>query len=97
MKKVYFVLALLLVTMLALETLNVYLANKVSEKSVELGSNQKLLEEVIQENTRLQFDILKNSNFARVASRAALLGFTDAPEVISLYDPLELAIRNEVE
>lgn len=97
MKKIYVILGLLFVAAFALEMVNVYLANKVSEGNIGMRNNQKLLEQLDEENMRLRSDILRSSNFTMIASRAALLGFSDESQVISLYDPLELAIRNERE
>jgi len=90
MKKL--ILGLLFIT-LFLEIINIYLSNKVSTDSVYASNVKEKINEYEEQNAVLETESLKYASFHMLSSRAAELGFIEPKEFVSLYSPLEVAIK----
>lgn len=90
-----FLISILSFAVIVLQIAQVYIANKVSEESISNSKIQKAISDYEEKNALLKAEILKNSTYESISSRAATLGFSNAHNIISLFDPLKLALQNE--
>lgn len=91
--KTRLILIILFLTVLLLEGINVYLSNRVAGTSIEVARLTQAVEVIDEKNTSLRSELLSFSSFARVASRAAELGFTENKDsAIRLSAPLQVAL-----
>lgn len=91
--KIKVTLLTLFLTVLLLEGINVYLSNRVAGTSIEVARLTQAVEVMEEKNTSLRSELLSFSSFARVASRAAELGFTEHKDsAIMLSAPLRVAL-----
>ena len=92
MKKYGFIIIVLSVTAIALEVIHLSVANKVAAESLNAGELTEKIQQLEEENSMLSSKILKYTAFDEVASRAAMLGFTESKSHISLYEDLPIAM-----
>ena len=93
MKKIYTFLAVLLIATFILEVVNIHVANKLDSKTMYASKLKIEFEKLDQENLILKSEVLQYTSFESVASRAAILGFTDEKTFVSLYTPANVALK----
>lgn len=94
MKKIYSTIGLLCFFVIVLEIINVDISNKVAFESIHVSKLESEIKKYEQKNNILRSRILQYTSYESVASRAAALGFVEPKEYISLYQPLEVAVKN---
>lgn len=93
MKFIRYTLIILMAIALSLEGVNIYFANNVSADSIEATKLQARINSYEEENTILKTEILKYTSYEEVASKAAILGFVEPKEYMSLYTPKQVAVQ----
>lgn len=93
--KIKLLFATLLVTTILLESVNVYLSNRIAGGSIEVAKLREKIQELDEKNIALKTELLSYSSFNRIASRAAELGFLESKKnIMVLNAPLQVAISH---
>lgn len=92
MKKIKIITGLLCILALALEITNVFLSNTLSADSITAGQLQAKIKNLEQKNLILHSELLENTSYEQIASRAADLGFGESKHTISLNRPPKVAL-----
>lgn len=90
-KKLHILIVMLLISVVGLELFTIYLSNRVSVDSIEASQLKKEIGLYTQKNDVLKSKIYELASFNSVASRAAEFGFQEAPELIVLDAPVQVA------
>lgn len=90
--KIKILFALLIVTTIVLECVNVFFSNTVAGSSIEVATIRQDIQMIDEKNMSLRSELLSYSSFERIASRAAELGFVENKNAISLTAPLPVAV-----
>lgn len=93
MKKINFVVIMLLIVAIALEVINIYLSNKLAADSISVKKLESELSGFEQKNQNLKSDLLALTSFDQIASKAADAGFVEPKEAITLTSPLQIAVK----
>lgn len=94
MKKLQILLIIVLaVGAIATQVVSVYMSNTNALDSVSATKLKAQIETVTEENVQLSAKVLALSSYNNIASRAAEMGFEDNRDIISVYDPVSVAIR----
>lgn len=93
MKKINFIILFLVVSIFVLQLVNIYFINKISTDSIYAGVMRDKIKKYDEENMVIQSEILEYTTITKISSKAEELGFIEAKEFISLYAPLEIAVR----
>ena len=94
MKKLTNVSIIFLVIMAVLtQVVSIYMSNTTALDSISATKLQAKITVLSEENIQLSANVLGLSSYNNVASRAAELGFQDTKDIISVYDPVTVAIR----
>lgn len=84
-KKLYLPVFLLLLTAIGLELLNIHFAGKLASDSVTVTKLQKNIATLSEQNQIIQSQVLSQTSFEMIASKAAALGFIENHNYISLH------------
>jgi len=84
MKWLYSVIAILIITIIVLESLDIYLSNSLSTQSLSASKYRREIEELEDQNVVLRAELLKLTSFEVIASHAASFGFVEPKHTISL-------------
>ena len=90
-RTLYIPFVLLLIVTIGLELLNIHLGGKLAANSVVVKKIQTNIARLHEENQILNSQILEQTSFEMVASRAASLGFVEDHSYISLRNPVKLS------
>ncbi len=93
MKKIYFLIILLIVVTGFLGLVNIHLSTKLASDSVEVKKLQISIDNLEEKNQIINSKILEIASFETLASRAAELGFKDASNYISLHKNAKLSLK----
>lgn len=91
MKKLHGVIIGLLVITLFLEGVNIFLSNSLTSDSIAATKLRDEIAVIDETNQNIRSEILEFTSFDNVSSRAALLGFIESKDTISLDSPVEVA------
>lgn len=92
MKKYGFIIVVLSIVAIVLQIVQLSVANSVAADSLNAGELTSKIQELEEENSMLSSKIFEYTSFEDVASRAAVLGFTESKSHISLYEDLPIAM-----
>lgn len=92
MKKIGTIIVILSIIAIVLEVVHLSVANRVAADSLNAGELTSKIQQLEEENSMLSSKILEHTAFEVVASRAAILGFTESKSHISLYEDLPIAM-----
>lgn len=84
-----FLIASALITQIA----SIYLSSSNALGSIEATKLKASIESIKSENMQLSSEVLAFSSHLAIASHAAGLGYEDRRDIISVYDPVEVAVR----
>ena len=70
---------------------SIYLSNTMSLESIEATKLRTQVDELSENNIRLQSEVLTLSSYSAISSRAGELGYKKTSEFVSLSDPIEAA------
>lgn len=90
-RKLYIPFILLLLATVSLELLNIHLGGKLAANSVVVKKIQVNIAKLEEENQILNSQILEETSFEMIASRAAASGFVEDHSYISLRNPVKLS------
>ncbi len=93
MKKINILIIVLVLIAGVLQGVNIFLSNKVAADSLEAASLREKIEKLEEKNQLVHAKVLELASLEQIASRAAQLGFVEKDNYISLYSPLEVAVR----
>lgn len=93
MKKINFVVIILLIVAIAFEAINIYLSNKLAADSISVKKLEGELSNFEQKNRMVKSELLELTSFEQIASRAAEAGFVEVKEIITLSSPLQVAVN----
>jgi len=93
MKKPFYILSFLIVTIVILSLVQIALFNRISTRGTLLSTLQTKIEVLEHENYLLSEKLLIKSSLTSIASNAAELGFVNSKNEISLNSPLPLSLR----
>lgn len=91
-KKLTIIAALLLVTSISLELVNIHLSGKLASDSVAVKALQLSIARLNEENQILNSKVLAQTSFEIISSKAASLGFVQNSSYISLRNPVKLSL-----
>ena len=83
-KKLYLPVILLVLITIGLEILNIHLSSKLASDSVEVKKLQLSIDKFNEENQILNSEVLSQTSFDTIASKAGELGFGQTRSYISL-------------
>lgn len=83
-KKLYIPVLLLALITVGLELLNIHLASKLASDSVQVKKIQISIAKLNEENQIINSQVLSETSFDSLASKAAVLGFVENHSYISL-------------
>jgi cell division protein FtsL len=93
MKKITkFLIIFLIFSAVLTQILKVYISNTAALDSIEASGLNAKIKEIEESNMELRTQILSLSSFQTIASRAADLGYRDSRDIISVYDPVKVAV-----
>lgn len=92
MKKIYFLITILVIIAGTLGLLNIHLSSKLASDSVEVKKLQANIDALSEKNQIVHSKILEVTSFETLASRAAELGFIEASHYISLQKNIKLSL-----
>ncbi len=73
------------------QVVSIYLSNTKSLESIEATNLRANVDEISEENIKLQSQVLSLSSYTAISSRAGELGYNGTQGFVSLYDPVEIA------
>lgn len=79
------------VAALVSQVVSIYLDNTKSLESIEATKLRARVDELSENNIKLQSEVLALSSYSAISSRAGELGYKKTSEFVSLYDPVEVA------
>ncbi len=82
---------ILVVVAIVLQCVSIYLSNTNAITSVDATKLSAQIENLSEENMQLETKVLALSSMTNVASRAAVMGYSDSRDIVSLYDPVQVA------
>jgi hypothetical protein len=82
----------LLILALVTQVLKIYVANTTALDSIAASKIATEINQIIESNMELRGEVLMLSSYQNVASKAAELGYKDTSELISVYDPVKVAV-----
>lgn len=86
---IIFLLSAALLTQIA----SVYFSNTQALDSISATSIKSEIGKLSQENMTLSAKVLAFSSYGTIASRAAELGFEKNRDIVSVYDPIQVALK----
>ncbi len=92
-KKYKISIGLLAVTAIAVQMISIYVASGKAIDSITATELRSKIESIREDNIAIESNILTFASYTAVASRAASIGFEETKEFVSLYDPVEVAVR----
>ena len=94
MKKIFTISILLLVLVAVItQAARIFISNTSALQSIEVTKIKSEIAKLSEKNMALEADVLEYSSYATIASRAAELGFTSNKSIVSVYDPIPLALK----
>ncbi len=83
----------LVITAVVTQSVSIFISNTSALQSIDVTKIKAEIAEVSESNMALSAQVLKYSSYATIASRAAELGFESNKSIVSVYDPIPLAIN----
>lgn len=93
MKKPFLILGFLFTIIVILSLAHVVVSNSLSTTGIVLSKLQKQIDRYKKENSLLAENVLMQSSFTEIASRAAEMGFVHAKSHVYLSSPLPIAVH----
>lgn len=93
MRKAKYLIFLLIITAVLLETVNIYFLNKISTDSLVVKKLKEQIRDYDQENSQLSMEVLRFTSLEKISSQASELGFVKPSEFISLFSPSLFAAK----
>lgn len=93
MKKPFFFIGFITLTIICLSIVQVVISNSLSTTGLDLAKIEKELHAYQRENDTLRQRVLIASSLTRIASVAGELGFTSKKFEVFLTTPLPLAVK----
>lgn len=82
----------LLIVSVATQATKVYISNSTSIASITASKLSEKVSKLSSDNIQLEAKVLALSSYNNVASRAAELGFGTSKDIVSVYDPVQVAL-----
>lgn len=94
MRKIFTISILLLVLVAVItQAARIFISNTSALQSIEVTKIKSEISKLSEKNMALEADVLEYSSYATISSRAAELGFTSNKNIVSVYDPIPLALK----
>ncbi len=86
-------IGLLTIMAIVVQMISIYVASGKAIDSITATELRAKIESIREDNIAIESNILTFASYTAVASRAATIGFEETKEFVSLYDPVEVALR----
>lgn len=94
MKKILTVTIIILgVITLLTQITSIYVSNTRSLQSIQASELREKLAKLKEKNLLLQSKVLSFASYNTISSKAAELGYKESKDFVSLYDPVEVAVK----
>jgi cell division protein FtsL len=74
------------------QVIKIYVSNSAALDSIEASKLEEQVNLLSETNTEIRNEVLSLSSYNLVASKAAALGYKDPRDIISIYDPVKVAV-----
>lgn len=82
----------LIIAAVATQAVKVYISNSTQVASIKATKLSQRVSKLAADNIQLEAKVLNLSSYNNVASRAAELGFATSKDIVSVYDPVQVAL-----
>lgn len=93
MKKPVIFIGLNIIIIITFSLIQVVAANSISTTGIELNKIQQQIAELKKDNAALHEQVLSQSSFNYIASKAASMGFDESVSTVVISSPLPIAVR----
>jgi cell division protein FtsL len=87
-----YIIGFLVMVAITTQIAKIYVSNTAALDSIEAAKLEAEVSKVSESNMELKSKVLALSSYQNVASKAAGLGFVESRDIVSVYDPVKVAI-----
>lgn len=91
-KFITYTIIMLCITALLTQVIKVYVSNTSSLDGIAASKIQSQIDRLSESNLALRDSVLSYTSYHTIASRAADLGLVSTKDIVSVYDPVKVAI-----